>query len=83
MEVKGTLVKIPQYRLGKAQRKPQEDARPGEADLGNLSVQSLPPWQMVGKEANACNILSQVVGTKWTPLDSQILVCIKVVPPEE
>lgn len=36
--------------VGKAQMQQWEDAKPVEADLGNLFRQKYPPWQTVGKE---------------------------------
>lgn len=47
-----TQEKIPQW--GKCTQQQQEDARPGEADLGNLSEQQLSLWSSVelGKEVN-------------------------------
>lgn len=47
-----TQEKIPQWE--KCAQQQQEDARPGEADLGNLSERQLSLWSSVelGKEAN-------------------------------
>lgn len=64
--------KIPLCRLWeKCRRQQQEDARPGEADLGNLFEQKFPPWQTVRKEATAYTHAIPSCGnstyTSWIP----------------